>query len=515
MFSKTGNINKTINKDVFIGHTSVEKILFTIAFICILLISLVIFFTPHATEYELSIYYAYPFYFWGLAVTAISCGIGILIRQAFTVNKSLWWLGGLLIVIITNSIVLGLPFFRGYTFFPAGDAMSHIGIMKDIVLTGHFGSNNFYPILHILGVCLLNISGLADNVVVNILVILWNIVFLFGIYLLSSVLANRKGQALLITTFACPLIFSNLHTLIHPSMISIYLLPLLLYFYYRDLLLNNHKIANKISLILLAILITFTHPVTSLFAIIMILTLNTSLMAYRRLFKVSGNIANNIFNNRSNFNILLIMIVVYGAWYLTFVWIQNDIKSVYDFFTASGSNESLLTHQTARLSIFGISKGQTIILIFYKYGVILLYSFVSIMVLINLTITTMRHRTLSNISFGLSVLFIVATGFSLFSLIGFTGEYEPIRIARFFLLVAPMLMGQVIYLVITNNHKFVNFSEMGLKSKLYLGIISIVIMIAGCLSIFNVYSSPWTMTGNWQVSNMDIEGTKWFFHPQI
>ena len=49
--------------------------------------------------------------------------------------------------------------------------------------------------------------------------------YLLNTYLLGTVVANRRGQALLITAFACPLVFSFFHTLIHPSLLSLFIIP--------------------------------------------------------------------------------------------------------------------------------------------------------------------------------------------------------------------------------------------------------------------------------------------------
>lgn len=86
------------------------KIVSVIAFIFITFALIIIARTPPASGYELSIYYAYPWYFWYFFCISIICGILILIHQAFTEQESNWWLIGLCIVIFSNTIFLGLPF---------------------------------------------------------------------------------------------------------------------------------------------------------------------------------------------------------------------------------------------------------------------------------------------------------------------------------------------------------------------------------------------------------------------
>jgi len=493
---------------------SLDKLLATIAFLFIAIALFVVARTLPAAGYEISIYDAYPQYFWFLIIASSTCGIVILIHQAFAKQKSNWWLAGLCIVIFSNSILLGLPFFHGYAFYPKGDALTHVGMMKDIIATGHIGIGNFYPVVHILGVSLLDVTGLSLGAVVNLLFVFWSIVYLLNMYLLVTVVTDHRGQALLITAFACPLIFSCLHTLIHPSMLSLFMVPLLLYCYHRRQKISSGKIATTLLLILLMLSITFTHPVTSLFVIALVLAFNLSRFLYQQIANRKGLALQNSAVTAGNYSVSLIMLAVFFIWYFPYTTVQRSIKHAWDFLVY-GDNMSLFTSQISTLATAEITTSQTIELFIYRYGAIFIYGIISAIATVMVLSTSLRKKTQTDpMSFTYAILFIVAFAASVFSLFGFTGEYDPVRISRLFLIIAPVVSGLAIYEFINRRYKHPFNSDRLKLWKALIGITTILILTAGVLSILNAYGSPRTVGGNWQVSRMEIAGTEWFGNHQ-
>ena len=63
--------------------------------------------TPTAAAYEISIYQAYPFYFWVLVFSSLFCAIVVLVRKSFSVSQHLkMYLGAYLLSILTNLVVI-------------------------------------------------------------------------------------------------------------------------------------------------------------------------------------------------------------------------------------------------------------------------------------------------------------------------------------------------------------------------------------------------------------------------
>lgn len=489
-------------------RVDIDKVLTLTAFVCLLAALIVIARTPAATGYELTIYDAYPSYLWLFIILSSASGIGILLRQTFARQRSGWWLAGLIIVVVTNSIFLALPFFRGYAFFPGGDAMSHIGRMKDMLATGYIQPDNFYPVVHILGVSLLDITGLDEAATANLLFVSWYIVFLLSVYILATVLSKERGQALLITALAAPLIFSSLHTLIHPSMLSLFMVPLLLYFYHRKQSVHHSKPATALALILLAIVMTFIHPVTAVFAISLLLTLNLAGFLYRRVASGRQLAAEARTAMMRDYNSPLIMFAIFFLWYFSYAAIQRSIKAVNDFLLY-GDRTPLVEGQLETLAMAELTMFQTVELFIYRYGTIFFYGLVaSAATLIALKRSLHKRSPLEPANYAYALLFMVAVGASAFSLFGFTGEYSPVRISRFFLIITPLVSGLVLYQVITRQP--LNRSRLKPGRKALIGVIATLILAACVLSISTVYPSPRVMETNAQRSQMEIAGTLWF-----
>jgi len=496
-----------------LNRAIVDKVLATIGFVFVLAALIVIATTPLATGYELSIYNAYPFYFWLLIIASSACGMGIFIHQAFAAEKSKWWLAGLFLVIFSNSIFLGLPFFRGYAFFPAGDAMTHVGMMKDISVTGHIGEKNFYPVVHLLGVSLRDITGLSYATVTNLLFVFWSMVYLLNIYLLATVLANHRGQALLITAFASPLVFSFSHTLINPSILSLFMVPLLLYFYHRRQKIPSEQVTLTVISLLLVLVITLCHPVTAVFAIALVLALNLSRFLYR---KITGRKELTSRGRRAivgDYIVPLISAITFVVLYLHYPRIREIFTNLRDFLVY-GDRTSLYRQQLEALATSGLTTSQTIELFIYRYGAILIYfTIAAIGVGMALRMSLSEKTQLKPMHFNYAVLFIVAVAVSAFSLFGYTGESDPVRISRFFLMVAPIVSGLVVYEFIPRQQPF-HLDRLKPGRKALIGVIAILILMASVLSIFNVYGSPWVINQNLQVGQMEITGTEWFSNHQ-
>ena len=511
------------------------KILAIAGFSCIASVLCIIAATPSATDYEVSIYSAYPAISWILFIAAIACGIVILIRQAFAQERSNWWLVGLCIVIFSNAVFLGLPLFRGYAFYPAGDALTHMGYMKDIVVTGHLGEQNFYPIVHILGVDLLTITGLSKATITNLLSVFFSILYLLNMYLLATKVSTRWGQVLLITAFACPLIFSSFHGRIHPSMFSLFLLPLLLYFYHGAITSPTHKIRNIALLVLLALLITFFHPVTALLTIIVLLVLAFAFYLYRKLAPATDA---GLFLKTSKDGIKIaiitsvIMLLCFFSWNIVAFHMQGSFAKVYNWlvYEITGTlpdpppgeispeeppmRSSLYESRLQKLSQAEIGFAQTMTLFIYKYGAIFFYLLVaailSIMVLRKSLLRKFRRKIFQPMEFAYSILFLVAVLISVYMLFAYAIEYNEIRIARLPLFAGTILCGLVTYNLLAGDSVKpgrIKASPRKLGCRVATGVIIIAV---AALSLGSVYWSPTIYRPNPQVTCAEITGSQWF-----
>jgi len=146
------------------------KVTAIIAFTFIVLILMIIVKTPPASGYEISIYNVYPWYLWVFVITSIFLGQMILLSGATASKKNdNYWVIGFLGILITNTILLFMPFIRGYTMYGRGDVLTHIGYIKDILNTASIGTNNYYPIEHILTAIMSYTTNISVGHAVNII----------------------------------------------------------------------------------------------------------------------------------------------------------------------------------------------------------------------------------------------------------------------------------------------------------------------------------------------------------
>ena len=132
-----------------INNERLTKILTILAFTFIILDLVIIAIIPPASGYEISIYDAYPWYFWLFFIVVMFSSILIIIQKVLTENKSNQWFFGFSAILITNFILLIIPYFRGYCFYGGAgeDLFSHVGYLREIAQSGYLSEGNFYPIV--------------------------------------------------------------------------------------------------------------------------------------------------------------------------------------------------------------------------------------------------------------------------------------------------------------------------------------------------------------------------------
>lgn len=182
-----------------------------------------------ADGYELSIYAATPAAYWvGLAAALVaSAGVAVFVPDRRLLRDAAILLAGTSIA----SLVL-LPLIRGYYYFGAGDSLTHLGWMRDIVAGRLEPFELLYPGIHTMGIFvarLLDVRlGLAQMYVVAAFVLAF-----VAFVALTVRLLGRTRLALFIGLVAGLLLLPNnnvsVHLMAHPVTQSLLLVPLVLY----------------------------------------------------------------------------------------------------------------------------------------------------------------------------------------------------------------------------------------------------------------------------------------------
>lgn len=255
--------------NVYIG-----KLLSIVTFLTLFICAMIIVVTPTAMGYEISIYDAYPIYFWGLIIFAMFMGIIILIRSYLYENERCNWKCGFLSLLIPNSILLTLALIRGYFFLGRNDVSSHMGLMRDILISGTFGTN-VYPLLHILGVESLFIPNFPLNIIILIYPAIFSLFCIFSLYLLFNRIYDNKKDVILGMVPASILLFGTYHTMFTPNQEAFLLIPFFLYCYLSSRKSDN-KLPFTILTVIMSIVLTVLHPLVSLMTILLLIIIELS-----------------------------------------------------------------------------------------------------------------------------------------------------------------------------------------------------------------------------------------------
>lgn len=495
-----------------IGMTPLQKILLAVGANCVSSALLISVLVPPAKGFELSIVDMYPISFWVLAPAGTACGISILVLEAFSSSESRGWTSGLVLVIASNLVLLTLPLLHGYASYPKGDAQSHLGFIKDILTTGHFGASNFYPIVHIAGTVSIEVGSISPLILPIVLYTSWSVLFYLSMYLLAKSISSSRRQFLLIMAFASPLIFSDLQTVIHPSMLALFLMPMLLFAHHRRLQQRSGRVESTVIMLLLALAITFTHPITAIFAILVLVSLTAADKAFRK--KSPNTLASPVLGSSgwAGYRVPLIMSVTFLIWYTSYVGITRDAIAVLQWLVSPQAN-SVFAQQTSVLGLAGLTASQTIELFTFRYGAVAIYLALSTVAAVWLLRTWFTSESRDNsIALGYATALVLALGMSAYSFLGFTGETDPIRVSRFYLLLAPVVCG--LSLGRTGKEPVrAPHRRPRVEARRQVFIVG-VILVATALYTVGLYSSALTVEGNWQISAMELRGSQWFFEHQ-
>lgn len=491
---------------IMVEKTDLDKIVMITGFILVMFILLIIIITPIASGYEINIYNMYPLYFWFLVSFSILCGSMVIVRRAFEENRSDLWKIGFSLILLTNLIVLLLPFFRGYLTFGRGDVLSHVGFTKDILVLGHTlpagtAGENIYPALHTLLASLVFTTGLSPETLSLILTPVVMVFYIVSIFLLIRVLTNNKNASLIVLAFGSLLMFKPNNLMLTPSIIAFFLLPITLFLFYITRKRVRTSISNySIIFLIFIILIPFLHPGEgTIFLMIIILLIGLSLSIYKYL-----NISekeyhlNKFFNIKNSLNILLILFITWFTWFTSFsVYLQQAKRTINWLFYGNGITTAF--QYSNILGRTNMSLSQFINLITVTYGQDLIYLVVSTVICAYILKMVISKKKLNFEIFTFGSLFFITMVLLVFFYFNEFG-LDFNREMKYIIFIATILNGLALF-------TFFNRSK---YKKLGMTLIILLLFTSSTIAIFNTFGSPITKSPNFQVTNMDVMGMRWF-----
>lgn len=454
--------------------------------------------TPPAKGYEISIYNAYPPFFWFLFIFTIILGISLTID--FIVRRVSLWRYSLPAIFIADTVVLFLPLIRSYKFDALGgsDIFAHLAWSKHIVNTGYIQSGVYYPATHILVAMLDQLSFLNPSFLTALVSFTFFVIYLLCLFILGKVILNENRAGALFFVFGSPLILPfKLHAF-WPFIFALLLFPLVFYIMRKIERPKNRK-AFYICFVIVSLFIVFLHPMISL---VLLLILGV-LYGYSQI----SNRYRPRFSCRSNvLKMAAIIGITFVFWYIHFRSIFKKGENIISALLGESEAETILTYNVDMV----VHSGAPLIRIvegFIKvYGPVVICFVAASFICLYLVKEFLNNRKHADeiiyvVFFLLSLTFGAALTFGHFIV------FEFIRAVSFAIIMSTITCGIGFYVLIKDADTS--------KRKQILSIIVITVLCSvSFLSIFNLYPSPWITSSSQQMTKMETSGLDWFLMNQ-
>lgn len=469
-----------------------------IGVVLLLLAVAIVIVIPPANQYEISLYDTYPGYFWALVVGALFAGLFAIVLSASR-SEDRSWVFGLLIVLVTYSMLLLMPYIRGYQMYGDGDALTHLGYVKEIATSGGI-EGNIYPPTHLLVLVLEDATGANPMTIAMLIPIVFSGLYFGAMFYLLDHLFDGRDQFLLGLPFAILPVLGRVHLGYRPYDLSIMFIPLVVYLFVKSQRSPTPPVRVVFVLSLVALLLY--HPLTALFVIGVFLLY----IVGKRLPRVRKQYVTPT-------NVLSLSAAIFVTWYSNFSAIILRFDRIYE--VLFGLNEGdppvdayVQTIEEASPALIDLLRVMT-----FRYGVeFVLFGLGSVYIGLTLllwlreeyvpdTHTPMFALTLLLFSVG-GVFFLVT------DLI--VSPERPFQIAK---IGAVVLVGQLFYLVwphdeSTSRSRISTPQSRSFRPRFY-SVLTVAMLFLVVLSVFSLYPSPLVSLSNPQVTEMNLEGSAW------
>lgn len=388
--------------------------------------------TPPAAGYELSLMDAYPPGFWALTVGASACSAGLLLLLAAREQRSGWWASGAAGVMATNAFILSLPLFRGYVVGDRADALNHIGYTRDILTSGTLSQFDFYPGMHFLQAAIELVGGTTPGQALVLINLLFSLLWTLGICVLVHQLAGDMRAVYLAAAFSAPFALLIYHTVALPSILSVMLLPVLFGLHLRrSSVAGWDRVLTIVVEMLVALLIVYLHPVTTLYAIFLMLSFDLAGVIYARIVRRSGGAAVGGEQPQQMAGIVGIMGISFLTWSFSFSVVTKNFAKVvlwllgeYDRDSAIG--EALGLVQIAQLPLIDLAR-----ILLNSFGVTIAITGAACLIVMLLIVYSMRQRRLPPQAYmTFTGMFLMAFMITAVMFLTSSSERHPIRLLR-------------------------------------------------------------------------------------
>jgi hypothetical protein len=457
--------------------------------LCTVVITIV---TPRADGYEISIYESFAWYYWVLVVGTLFVGSLTIVTSALSKRgEGRLWVVGLVTVLLMNTILLLMPYIRGYAMYGRADPMTHLGYIQIITETGVAGGGNIYPNTHLLIRILGFSTGLTPMTVLNSVAPVATAIYFGAMYLLLREVFESRSHVLLGLPFALLPVYDIAHLGTTPFRISVLLVPLLLYFFIKDQ--RTGSMPVRVALAVTVISMVIFHPLTAIFLI--------SVFALHAVVTRTWPLG---VEQVTPTNIASLLLVVFTAWYQNFSGIIIRLEGIVGVFLFDESGEAPLESYSATVSSTSPELVDVIRVGVFKYGLdgsIVLFGLCALAFSLYLWWKDEYESNIFVVVFGASLLVFAAgsVAFLVFDLI--VGMGRPLQFAK---VLAVLLGGGLLYQLYQRSER--GGYQLGFEVS-----VATVLLVLVVLSTFTLYWSPLSSQTNQQMTEMELDGGEWLF----
>ncbi|MDI3475591.1 MAG: hypothetical protein PWQ95_1319 [Thermococcaceae archaeon] len=455
------------------------------------ILSFYLLITPTAPSYEVSIYSQTPLGFWILVIFLL-----VVSQISLNFKEKKLPLIPVIVLLLVDSYIFVLPYLRGYFMYGREDPMTHIGLIKYMLISAHNYPLNFYPIFHIFGAILALISDLKIyNLTFFVPSISFLLFALWSLILWKTLHSKRDSIKFIISILFVPL-FGFWTYLMVPNMFSFYLIPLVLFVWITN---RTNKKKKHVLIIIFFLLMMYLHPVTTMYLLITFLLLDLSVMICDY-FKICNPIRDYDYLVKSPY-IIVLLLILFGSWYTSFKVIIYSLKGfVYSLLLAHSGNPFLEQYKT-QLQWYNLHILRLLEWGMIRYGIILTLSTVIVVRILNIL---KRYKkitlNLDDIEFA-----------EIFSYVGFLffGIWTAITMFTRFLNYERVVKYLIFFSLVPFATQLKQISTEKKSRKVF--IIPLILLVFDAIAIYSVYPSPLMGAINQQVSHSEYVGMNWFF----
>jgi len=445
---------------------------------------------PQAAGYEISVYQAYPWYMWACLIGAAVVGQAIIIENVRQgVRQVTFWPVGVGLILAVNTILLFIPFIRGYPIYGRADLLTHIGLVHDLSEVGVDG--NLYPPTHLLTYALSHAMDAEPAAVINLLSPVFSFVFFAGLWYTAVFVFDSRSVAIFCLPFFLIPIAGSIHVDVAPYELSALYVPFVLYlFASRD---RNAATAIRIALVVALIGLVLYHPLTAVFTLIVFGIYSG--IRWLPIQKVE---------RRSPTAVFSLTVVFFTAWYLTSVGVVRRFEFAIQSILGYGGDDTQINTYSETLSAYSPSILDLATIGFYQYGIeAFLFPLAGGYLVFSAVRWVLRGEQPSTTELWFGGAFICFAGIS--GVFFFTdliaSAQRPLLFAKIFAaLLGASLCYQLWQRVDEPTRRTVVSVSLG-----------VVLIALATLTVLTIYPSTQATDTNHQVTEAEIEGTAWLF----